>query len=205
MPKHIEIRIQFAELLYSWLSPSLMEYYDIKSPLSRGVRDMPSAEWVQSKVDEYNAEWMLRGEDILVALQELLKLSFYRQVIDVYVAPYLHEQSTPILVGTKYTPDQFVDVLIHELIHVLLSDNAENIQVGSYLNKMFPEEEPKVRIHVIVHACLQHIYLNVLGDEARLSRDIAKCAINEPYMVAWKIVETHGYEKVIRDFITHYS
>jgi hypothetical protein len=200
-----EIRIQFASLLYRCLSQNLMELYEIKFPRLQNKREMPSEEWCKEQVDSYIKEWRHFEVDILQAMQELLKLSFYKSVIDVYVSPFLPSQSTPLLMGTRYKADEFVDALTHELLHVLISDNNEGIKAGGILTGMFPDKPPKTRIHVIIHACLKHIYLKTLEDEARLNRDIEKCKGNIPYKEAWDIVEEIGYKHLISSFVGQYK
>jgi hypothetical protein len=187
------------------ISQDLMAYYDIKYPLPEGKREMATEDWCRERVANYIKNWQLDSEAILTAMQNLFKLTFYRPVIDVYVAPFIHEQSTPLLFGTRRRPEEFIDGLTHELFHVLISDNHEGITSGKILASMFPELPPITRIHIIVHAGLKYIYLDVLKDEERLKRDMALCDNNPPYKEAWRVVETTGYMQLITEFTGHYS
>ncbi len=64
------------------------------------------------------------------------------------------DMSAPLIVRSRYTPDEFMEILTHELIHVLLTDNkfptnihkdetvAKHIPVFKVLREMGYTREP---------------------------------------------------------------
>src|SRR5688500_4692498 len=76
------------------------------------------------KTAHYQREWEKYEKKLLEGMMKCFELDFYLKTIDVHVAPYVFPQSSPLLMNTYHKPDEFVDVLAHELIHVLFSDNT---------------------------------------------------------------------------------
>lgn len=121
---------------------------------------------------------------------ELLGLEFHQNTIDVYAAPWFRAFSDPMVVGVKFSDSEFVSALTHELLHRLLTDNTSARNDGPGLlhdwAKMFGEgHDIKTLVHIPVHASLEAIYLDVLGEPERLEADIAMCQKNPPYKQAW--------------------
>lgn len=78
-------------------------------------------EW---KVGEYKKAWRPYEQKIILNMTELLGLSFRQNILDVYIAPWFHAFSDPLVIGVTKEPDLFVDILTHELFHRLLTDNT---------------------------------------------------------------------------------
>lgn len=84
-----------------------------------------------------------------------------------------------------------IPTITHELIHnLLLGANLE------YVKKEYPEEARKVRVHILVHAIHEHIYLKFFEKE-RLERDKERMASIPEYKRAWDIVEKEGHERIV--------
>lgn len=164
-------------------------------------------EEVVEKIPLYEAEWKKYESKVLQAMSDILELEFYKTVLDVYVVgAYKAAFSTPLVMSAKYRPDMFIDVLTHELIHVLLTDNDKNIKVREIWNKMFPEAiNITSRNHILVHAVHKEIYLKYLEAPERLERDLKKCEKRPGYADAWKIVNERGHMNIIEEFKTHYA
>ena len=169
-------------------------------------------EWIQSKseykdwtpptkieLDDqilmYKREWDIYGEKILKAVCNITGLDFKRNQIDVHIVsgnprPF----SNPIVMKSRYDAMDFINTLTHELIHCLFQDNKETI--GD--KPRYPHENEIVKSHVIVHAILKYIYLDILNEPERLEKNIDNCSGSKHgYDIAWDIVEKGDYKELI--------
>lgn len=202
MTKTPEIRINFSHLLYS-VSRDLDRLYSPDE--SKLASPEECEEWTRA----YRAEWEKHESKLLTAITEILDTEFYREVIDVSLAPYFIPQSDPLIMHFRNDPDAFVDALTHELIHIILTDNNK-IQINAHQNKvdllaewqkLFGKEHDfKTLIHIPVHAVHKGIYLDYLHDESRYSRDIERARElknGEGYVRSWQYVNKHGYKGIV--------
>jgi len=158
----------------------------------------PSDELIKSQISMYNEEWDKYGERILRGICEATGLNFKRNQIDVYVVSgSLRPFSRPIVIKSGYEPDYFVNVLTHELIHCLYSDNDEEVNKPLH----YPHENHTVSVHVYLNAILKYIYIDVLGEPERYELDKKMVADSKlGYNIAWDIVDKIGHLKLIEDF-----
>lgn len=203
-----EIRISFAWLLSYGESQALAEANDFK---------LESYEHYDKLTVEYRKAWKKHEKEIIGGLQSALGVGFYKPVIDVSCTPYFIPKSDPLIMNFKETPDQFIDVLTHELCHVLLTDNDKHQSNGNkpkldliaVWKKMFNgEEDFNVLAHIPVHALCKCIYLDILKEPSRLERD--KKAVEEwdnsgAYTASWAYVENHDYKEIIKKLKESYE
>ncbi len=196
-----EIRIAYNR----FLDPIFIFYCQNNPELKqRGWNDWtpPSRDEVKERVERYKAAWERDGEKILQAIQNALGLTFVRNVIDVHVVSGLSRGfSSPIVLKSGFAPGEFVDVLAHELIHVLFQDNVAQVPT-SMLDELFPGESITTRNHILVHAALAHLYLDILKDEKRLEANRQRSGkTSDPgYVRAWEIVDERGYQNLLNLF-----
>ncbi len=161
----------------------------------------PSKNEVLGKIKKYQKEWLKYEKKILLALIKVSGLSFNRDILDVYIVSGSPRQlSNPIIIKSGLLPSEFVDVLTHELIHRLLVLN--NIKKKFIIDKKYASEEETAKNHIVVHALLKYIYLDILKDKNRLKKNIlrSKHHNTNEYIRAWEIVEKEGYKKLIYEF-----
>ncbi|MBU6431035.1 MAG: hypothetical protein KGJ58_00090 [Patescibacteria group bacterium] len=166
----------------------------------------PEKEKVLERVKNYNEEWIKYENKILSKICEILGLNFERNIIDVHIVSGNPRQfSNPIIIKSGFSPDEFVDVLTHELLHVLFQDNIDIFPI-KILNEMFQDESKTTKNHIITHAVLKFLYLDILKDRERLERNIlnSKKHNSSDYTRAWEIVEEKGYREVIDDLKKRY-
>lgn len=196
---------------YSKLLDPIFTFYCQNNPeLKKGWGDWAplSPEKLDENVKLFRQAWHKDGERMLRGVCDVLKLDFYRNVIPVYVVsgnprPF----GDPIIIRADFMRhDSFIDVLVHELIHVLFMDNQKKVPWSIFM-EMFPNESPSTQNHIIVHAALKYVYLEVLKDSERLQRDISRSGKhrNSDYTRAWEIVEEQGYRELIVPFIKKYK
>lgn len=132
----------------------------------------------------------------------LLNMEFKQNTIDIYAAPFYTSFSFPMFIATKYEPDRAIEVIAHELLHVLLYDNTSGeldlFAKGKEWRKLFKDCEDEIaRIHIPVHAALQSLFNDVLRESERTERDKKMCINYPPYKLAWEYVDKVGYKKII--------
>lgn len=162
---------------------------------------VPQKEEVLGRVENYKKEWVKHEQEILRGLCNITDLEFNRDVIDIYIVSVNPRQfSNPVIIKSGFPPDEFVDTLTHELIHRLLVLNK--IKKEIMVNDKYLSESDTVKNHVIVHALLKYIYLDILKDKKRLEKNILRSknhGTNE-YARAWEIVKQEGYKNLIEEF-----
>lgn len=174
--------------------------------LSQKIKDKsyPGEEEIEKKVESYKAAWISYEEKILKGISDILELEFFQDIIDVYIVGRAQSFSDPMIVASTFEPDEFIDVLTHELLHRLLTDNTKKLNVVKIWSEMFPRKERLTRNHIILYAVHKYLYLEVLKEEQRFKQDIERTK-NPEYKDAWNIVEEEGYEKIIDQFKKYYA
>ncbi len=159
----------------------------------------------EERVKKYRKAWKKKEKTILPAMQEMLDLCFYTNTIDVTITPWQSyiSMSSPLIIDCTSQPDEFVDLLTHELFHVLFTDN-QIINRGDdgsgrlKWDELFGETENwTLIIHIALNACLKYIYLDILKEPKRLKRDMEHSKIFEDYRLAWEYVEANDYTQII--------
>ena len=174
----------------------------------RGWNDWipPEKEKILERVKNYKEEWTKYENIILSKICNLLSLNFKRNIIDAHIVSGNSRQfSDPIVIKSGFSPDEFVDVLTHELLHVLFQDNID-IFPTKILDEMFPDESKTAKNHIITHAVLKFLYIDTLKESNRLERNIlnSKKHSSSDYTRAWEIVEEKGYRELVADLKKRY-
>lgn len=158
----------------------------------------------RGKLEIFRASWEPVEKKLLRGMCRVLELQFYLNAIDVHVVGYAKAFSNPLVLSSHYEADEAVDVLTHELIHRLLTDNTRQLNVSAIWSEMFQGEERLVRNHVLVHAVHEFLYREVLADPSRLKRDRSHATEHPAYKRSWEIVAETGYKRIINSFKKHY-
>lgn len=197
------IRIRNAWLLRANASYYLNELWGDGSPLR-------SDEEYQKIANSYLEAWLPYESKILKGISQALGLEFRQSIIDVHIAPWFSAFSDPLVIGVKYEPERFIDVLTHELIHKLLTDNTL-LELDSPLipewEKLFGKNHSfGALVHIPVHAVLKYIFIDILKQPERLKRDIEMSKKNNAtdYIAAWDYIEKNDYLKIIKDLKESY-
>ena len=167
----------------------------------------PSEEELLKRVRAYKEEWSKYEKKILKGVCDVFELNFKANIIDVYiVSGNPRSMSHPLIIKSCYPPDKFVDVLTHELIHRLIDSNGLS-RIVYKVKKKYINESGLVKAHIIIHAILKYIYLDILKQRYRLNRSLlsSKKHCTDEYSRAWEIVKKDGYRKIISDFKSKYK
>src|SRR3989344_1525981 len=156
------------------------------------------------KVIAFQGAWKNHSKNILSSLQEILDLEFKKNNIPVYIVNAVNRTvSDPIIIGSNYSLDGFIDMLTHEIIHVLISDNLgqKHKKLKEFYKKTYPESEfDETYSHILVYAVHSKIYHKYFPD--RKDVDIKRSAKhgNRGYSIAWDIVTREGSDNIISEF-----
>ncbi|MCA9347033.1 hypothetical protein KC930_00425 [Candidatus Saccharibacteria bacterium] len=199
MSKLPEVRIAASILFMRGVSANLAKLFDA---------EMPTKEKIDDLVVLYKKKWAIDEQSIMMAMCQATGLDFYQSTIDVNIAPFIGPSfSDPLMVSSRTTIDRFTDVLTHEIIHVLLTDNTVysnkstgGVDLGDRWRELFGSEHTmKTLVHIPVHAIHKHIYMNVLKQQSRHDNEMEELRQYNAldYLAAWDYVDKVGYEKII--------
>lgn len=199
-----EVRIRNGWLLAETVSPHLPEYVKRRGKIPP---PLPTTDEVNTVVSAYREAWEPRSQQILSGICRILGLSFRKNIVDVHIAPGFRAVSQPLIMGTGYEPDHFIDALTHELFHDVLVDNTtyedNTDSLITHWRSLFGAAHSEdALIHIPVHAGLAAMYQDVLREPYRLERDIGVCQPLPGYSHAWDYVQRRGYHTVINQLVT---
>lgn len=198
MNKFPEIRFQFSWLL----DPIFRDLFRLDKKLSK--LKYPSQGQIFSKVKIYERTWRKIDKKLLRVICDVLDLSFYQDIIDVYVVGRCAAFSDPMVIPSTNKPNFFIDELTHEIIHRILTDNTRKLDVAKIWSEMFPKEKKDTRNEILAHAVQEHIYRNILKKPQRLREDIKFCSSSPTHRRSWEVVRERGYMNIISDFKSRY-
>lgn len=199
-----EIRFQHPWLLISTIYP------DIKSAYEKPKDDLNKLEYkfIQRTLNRYEKAWRPYEERLIHGMCELLDLEFRQNVIDIYAAPFYNSFSNPMFIATKYTSDRAIDVITHEILHRLLTDNRQSALDTKYRDiwqELFGKTHTwNTVVHIPVHAAMQALFDDVLGEPERTARDKRHSKKWSDYDAAWKYVDEVGYKKILEQLRESY-
>jgi len=157
-----------------------------------------------SYIRELDKLWRKDEKKVFEEIAKILKLRWEEKVIPCYiVAEAEFSFSDPLTILKHKRQDLFIDILVHELIHRILSSlgNFHRCRKAwEYIDEKYKNRSKKTKTHIIVHAVHSHIYLK-LFDEKRLRRNIKHDRKFRDYKEAWEIVQKEGYQNVISEFV----
>lgn len=191
-----EIRIKDAWMLRQNASTYLHELWAEKDERLADDNEMKRI------VATYKKSWEPYEADIVRGMCALLDLEFRQNIIDVNIAPWFYAFSDPMVIGDTYEPARFVEVLTHEIIHRLLTDNVQTPYSTLYADewkKLFGKEHTfDTLFHIPVHAVMQGIFDDVLHEPERIKNDRKLCEKWPDYRAAWQYVDERGYKEIIK-------
>lgn len=165
----------------------------------------PSPEEIKLYIQKYRDAWRPYEREILSAITKKLNLRFREPFIKAYiVSGNPRQMSAPLIIKSGYNQEDFVATLTHELIHILLEENADKI-IANYTQKFTANEFTKsTRNHILLFATLSFLYTEILlkPDYIEKLKLNSKKHSTDDYTKAWEIVEGSGYIKILNIFNT---
>lgn len=165
-------------------------------------RNKLSRQYITDKLKKYEKAWRPYEDEIVKGICQILNVEFRHNVIDIYAAPFYNSFSFPMFIATKYEPNRAIEVITHELLHVLLYDNTSSKldlhKTSEEWKKLFPSiDNENALIHIPVHATMQALFDDILHEPERTLNDKKMCESYSDYSLAWDYVEQEGYQNII--------
>lgn len=195
--KYPEIRFK-----HSWLLIGAI-YDDIKLAYEKPNDELYklSDGFIAESLERYGKAWRPYERKIIHGMCDILGLEFRQNIIDIYTAPFYHSFSDPMFIATKYDDKRIIEVLTHEILHRLLTDNRQTKFETNWLiewKQLFGDKHSKnTLIHIPVHAMIQALFDDVLKEPERAERDKQLNANYPDYHAAWQYVEKVGYQHIV--------
>lgn len=172
----------------------------IKDKLKEKGLTYPSKKEIFNRIEEVNQIWSKIGNDVLKNISKISSLKWKEKDITCYVIGFGRSFSDPLTIKLHDSVNDFIDTLVHELIHNIQIQNNEKCKKWyNYLNENYSKESVLTKNHIIVHAIHKEIYLSLFSQE-RLKEDIRTSALSPDYKKSWEIVEEEGHENLIKKF-----
>ena len=177
-------------------------YDQVYKDISR-IKNYPTESEVMLYIKKIQKIWNKIGKKILKELENITKLKFKDEKIICYIVgkaiPFADPLTIPI-----YTKEHnyFIDTLIHELIHILFTQEGNLIKAKNswkYIFNKYKNETFNTKIHIPLHAVHTHIYTIFFSME-RLEHDIIEIFNLHAYRRSWEIVNRDGYSNIISEF-----
>jgi len=167
--------------------------------------------FVNSFIKKIKPIWKKLEQEIFDYCKKITGLKWKKDNIVVYVIKIssIMPISDPLTIPIQFqsekeifslTPEKFIDMMIHELIHNLFIQNGEEIgNYFEYILRKYKKEDFDTAIHLIVHAIHKKIFLKFFSRE-RLNKEIKDCSFYPPYKRSWEIVNEKGEDRIIEEF-----
>ncbi len=178
------------ELRYSEIFDEQIRQYWLSD--RKKAKGYPSVRKIKSLLISRIRLWKKHERRIIVALERTTGCPFREKQIVCYVIGRGVPISDPLVLPlfVHHPSTRFIDSLTHELIHriFLQSDGQRFLQrVSRPLKRQYPNESWNVILHVVVHAVLAKLYLD-LFTSARIQDDYNFVSALPEYKRAWDIV-----------------
>lgn len=186
-------------------------YHDIKGAYEKPNDELYKLDpkFINRTLRRYEKAWRPYEEQIIHGMCDLLGIEFRQNIIDIYAAPFYNSFSDPMFIATKFSSKRVVEEITHELLHRLLTDNAQTDYKTNYVNewkKLFKDGLSwNTLVHVPVHAVLQALFDDVLDEPERTRNDKRLCKQWPDYDAAWKYVDKVGYKTIIEQLRESYK
>ncbi len=133
-------------------------------------------------------------------IAEISGINWREQEITCYIVGRHNSFSDPLSMKAYKDGNEFVDTLIHELIHRLfLQEPEKGREVFAWIKEKYGAESRLTRNHIPVHAIYANLYMDVFGKERLEQRKKAESegSENKDYARSWEIVDKEGYNSIV--------
>lgn len=146
----------------------------------------PTPEELQVRRDAYEQTWSEVGEELMSHMEDLTGLSFEPHIECYVLSGTLRDHSRPLVLKSRYTRDEFIARMCHELSHRLFS-GSEHAPLP------YPDENQKVRNHIITFALVVCL---LTPEQIVFERSVH----TKDYLRAWEIVDRDGATEILNQF-----
>ena len=168
----------------------------------------PSIEKIRNRIDEWKKIWnkINKSDRVFKLLIKIIGVTLPQDLELCIFGAGLKAMSFPLMIsiigshGKKRTDDEFVETLIHEVIHRFIGDFENNKNIEKYwkkITKEYKNETILTQDHILVYAILETVLLKLFGKE-RLKDFINPW--QPEYQRAVAIVAEKGAQNLIKQF-----
>lgn len=168
----------------------------------------PSVEEVKNKVSEWKKIWneINKDDKVFKLLIKTIGVNLQRDLEMHIFGAGLNAMSNPLIMpivsrgGKNLTDDQFIETVIHEVVHRFVSNSENNTNIEKYwetIREEYKNETILTQNHIIVYTVLEIILSELFGTE-RL-KDFINPKHPE-YQRAIAIVAEKGVENLVKHF-----
>jgi hypothetical protein len=179
------------------------------------VKENFDYEKYQKYIDDYLKKvkniWKMKEKQVLNSCEEITGLKWKKEEIPVYaikissIMPISDPLTIPIQFESEdkklsLTPERFVNMMVHEIIHNLFIQNEE--EIGNYFEFIldkYKKEDFDTAIHLLLHSIHKKIFEKHF-DKNRLDEEIKMSSFYPSYKKSWEIVNKIGEDSIIKEF-----
>lgn len=167
----------------------------------------PSDDVIRKYIDKVEKLWKRVEQKMLTELTDLTGLKWDEREVICYVVGWVTPFADPLTLPVYkddlgYNHDYFVDILTHELIHRLQTQDSNRYKMKkywAYADKKYAKETFESMAHISVNAIHAHLIKEIFDDQ-RLEFNIRLMKDLPDYKSAWEIVLKEGYKSIIKEF-----
>lgn len=161
----------------------------------------------RSEIKEVMVRWKkiwqetVEQYDIHTVLENVTKRAPSRNLECFIFGRGLTPKSTPFMIPIwnrnqeQWSNEKFVDLMIHELLHVYLVEDNE--KYWNFVREKYSEEEPTVQNHFLLYSMLYKIYQNLWNKEPL---DFGRDNMPSGYARAIAMVKENGPDDYIEEY-----
>ena len=179
------------------------------------VKESFDYEKYQKYIEDYLKKvkliWKMKEKQVLNSCEKITSLKWKKEEISVYIIKIssLMPISDPLTIPIQFeyrdevfslTPERFVDMMVHEIIHNLFIQNEK--EIGNYFEFIldkYKNEDFDTAIHLLLHSIHKKI-LKKYFDKSRLDEEIEMSSFYPSYKKSWEIVNKVGEDVIIKEF-----
>jgi hypothetical protein len=170
----------------------------------------PSVEEVRMVIEKWRNIWddLNANDKVIKLLVEITGTSVQRDLELCVFGTGLKAMSAPLMMPITgkaglISDDDFVETVIHELVHRFVGDKENNEGIENYwaaIREEYKDESIVTQNHIVVYAVLDLVLEQLFGAERAVDFMQPK---NPEYRRAVDIVEEKGSQHLINQFRTH--
>ncbi len=155
--------------------------------------------------------WKSKEKQVLNSCEKITSLKWKKKEISVYVIKRssIMPISDPLTIPIQFeseegifslSPERFVDMMVHEIIHNLFIQNEE--EMGNYFKFIldkYKNEDFDTAIHLLLHSIYKKIFEKHFNKD-RLDEEIEMSSFYPSYKKSWEIVNKIGEDSIIKEF-----
>ena len=165
-------------------------------------KEYPSERKIESYIKKVEKVWKKQEKEILQEIANITKFEWKEKEIICYIIGAGRSFSDPLTIKVFDDERDFIDTLVHELIHNFFGQNKEKYdRWKKYRAKKYKAENPATITHIVLHALHYKIYQKLFS-EKRIKEEIRRIKERkmQDYLRSWEIVEQETPDAIIKKF-----